>query len=207
MKRLFPLILCLATLLAGCTAVQTQERTSPIAADLLPPVGFGSRTPDPAPSRSSASSSKPSVSASKSQASGKEDEPKNDPPKYAATNPPPQSWRSPDVDGGATGKLRLYLRINPGCVEQGKTVTVHFKTKPDVQVAFFTGFKNADGRSTMYDGRTDAFGFWSKTISVRSDQAAGQYDLFAAAADDKGSDGGHSGNWYFVVGEPGKCAK
>ena len=46
---------------------------------------------------------------------------------------------------------------------------------------------------------------WKLAIPMRIE--TGTYDVFAAAADDKGEDGGISGNWLFVVADPGGCKR
>lgn len=129
--------------------------------------------------------------------------------KYTAEKPPPETFRDPDVDGGRTGsgKLRLQMKITPACIEPGGVIEVTMKTKPDVQVAFFTQFKEApSGKMRVYEGRTNALGLFTQKVPSDPDQMPHQYVVQGAAADDKGSDGGHSGQWFHVVAEEGGCA-
>ena len=67
------------------------------------------------------------------------------------------------------------------------------------------------------DPREDEEGFVAGTLEmfaaigsprypIPEDHPEGQYSLMASVADDKGTTGGHSGSWYFVIGKPGACS-
>lgn len=207
-NRLSPLIAATALVaLAACGG----DANSAATLDQLPD-GF-----KPTPSRSAPSGAastgtgKPAStvpSAGASHNSNKPEHKENSEFTYTAERPPPETFRDPDVDGGRTGagKLRLQLKIVRGCIEPGESITVTMKTKPDSQVAFFTQFKEApSGKMRVYEGRTDSRGLYSATVPSDPDQMPYEYVIQAAAADDKGSDGGHSGQWLHVVAEKGGC--
>lgn len=213
MRRYFPILaVSLAlVLLAGCT---TQGTATGIPTGGTLPDGFRSETPGSgtaSPEASEGGSPRSSVSGKPDEHPDDGDSHKDDGDsnyKFSAENPPPSGFRDPDVDGGKTGagKLSLKVKIDPTCAEQGESILVTLKTKPDVQVSFFTQFKEEpSGKMRVYEGRSNAQGLYSQRLDVRSDQEPFQYTLFGAAADDKGTDGGHSGQWFHVVAEKGGC--
>ena len=203
MRRSLPHLIAsaLLALLVACGSGSAE----PFGSQL--PDGFKPGTPD---ASTGGGSPKPDGSAEPEAEDSHEDEEEGGhvEGKYTAEDPPSETFRDADVDGGRTGsgKLHLQMRITPGCAEQGGEIEVTMKTKPDVQVAFFTQFKEEpSGKMRVYEGRTNAAGLFVQTMPVRDDQMPLQYVIQGAAADDKGSDGGHSGQWFHVVAEKGGC--
>lgn len=127
--------------------------------------------------------------------------------KYSKENPPPDTFRPADAGDSTTGagRLRLELRTVPGCAEVGGQIAVTVRSKPGVQVAVLSNVPREDGKLETVDGRTGADGLWHHTLRIPAKLVPGNYDIMAAAADDRGSDGGRSGSWFIIVAEPGGC--
>lgn len=203
MKRLPPLA---AALLMAALSACGSGAAEPSSAQL--PDGFRPATESPSPGGSPGETEKGHEGENKGEHEGEGEGESHDEAKYTAEAPPPEIFRDPDVDGGRSGagKLRLQVKIDPGCVEQGGKLTVTLKTKPDVEVAFYTQFKEEEsGKMRVYQGRSDAAGLYAQTLDIREDQLPMQYVVSAAAADDKGTDGGASGQWFHVVAKKGDC--
>lgn len=127
--------------------------------------------------------------------------------KYSVSSPPPDGFRAPDAGDSTSGsgRIQLALKITPGCAELGTTVKVVARTKPDVQVRLLTNITNSDNKVQEAQGRSGPDGLFHWLISIPPNHAVGNYNVFAAAADDREDDGGRSGSWLLVVAEPRAC--
>jgi hypothetical protein len=141
-------------------------------------------------------------------AEGDKEEEKEVSSMYSAKNPPSTEFRRADTGESATGseRIQLALRIVPGCAELGSVVRVTARTKPDARVGLLSNVPTQQGKASESDGRSDANGYFEWLLQIPSNTAVGNFEIMAAAADDKGPDGGRSGDWLFVVAAPGGCS-
>ncbi len=170
------------------------------------------KTAEPSASPAPSASALPSPSSSPSGSAATVDPHASESPhlseKYSPESPPPSGFRSADSGESETGSGRVPLQVSiqPSCVEIGDLVTFTLRTKRDVQVAFLTNLpRNAQGQGEEKRDRSNSSGTFAWTVSVLPGTQPDQYTLFAAAADDKGDDGGRSGKWFFVVAAENGC--
>jgi hypothetical protein len=129
--------------------------------------------------------------------------------KYSKDNPPPDTFRRADTGEttAGSGRVPLELRIKPGCVELGSATQVTVRTKSNAQVRLLSNVPQEDGSYSETTGRSGPDGLFDWRLVIPTRIGTGNYDVFAAAADDRGDDGGRTGSWILIVAAPGDCRR